>query len=625
MGEIMEKKLREVFEKILGSYSIDMAMATAPRWDSLKHIQLLAALEKAFGITLNYKDTLRMTSVSAISAILPQYLSIHPKEIVISSEMLLPHQRIEKSIENNFTIEHPNIYSLFVAKKDLFPNKDFIFFPDKDESFTYQDFGNKVANAASKLQLQHRLGRGDRICLVIPTSFSFVSLYFAALAIGAVVVPINPDLSPSEMEFIIANSQAKTVFFDSSLESKVQTIGILPGVTFCSSDNLFSTPASTPSQNFSTSSFKVPEVKPTDEAVIIYTSGTTGNSKGVILTHLNLLADAKAISEWFKFSPATRALGILPLFHNNGQVVTLLSPLSAGGSTVMVQGKASLMTFWQVIEQFQVNWTSVMPSILSILLSLPLERRDTSMQGIICGGQPLTKEVQAQFEARFKIPVFEGYGLTETTSFACFNDFPAEKRKEGSIGKALPINNISICDDQDNEIPFGQEGEICIRGLNVANEYFMLPEKNQQTFRNGWFHSGDYGYMNADGYIYFKTRKDFLIIKGGENIYPSEIENVLFKHPAVAECAVIGIPSDLLGQEICAFVKIKEDYQKNLSGIEGDLQHFLSGKLAGYKLPKEIVVIDKLLDMKEIPKGPTKKVLYRILQKYYQENVGKGQ
>ena len=613
----MEQKLREVFEKIMGSYSIDLTMANTPRWDSLKHIQLLAALEKEFGIRLEYKDTLRMTDVPAILAILRKYLQ-NRKGLPINSEMLLPHQRLEKP----FAIEYQNVYELFLAKKELFLAKDFIFFPDKDESFTYQDFDYKIKLVAAQLQGEHGLQPGHRLCLIIPTSSSFVSLYFAALALGVVVVPINPDLSPPEMEFIITNSQTKMVLFDPIVESKIGAVAA-PLATFYSTEKFFS------SEYFSDSSaqtiahlFQTPEVSPTDKAVIIYTSGTTGNPKGVVLTHLNLLADAKALSEWFLFSSSTRTLGLLPLFHNNGQVVTLLSPLYAGGSTVMVQGKTSLMTFWRLIEQYHINWISVMPSILSILLSLPLERTDQSMQGIICGGQPLTREMQNQFESRFKIPVFEGYGLTETTSFACFNDFPAEKRKVGTVGKALPVNKISIRNDDGNELPLGQEGEICIRGLNVANEYFMLPEKNYQTFRNGWFHSGDYGYMDADGYIYFKTRKDFLIIKGGENIYPSEVENVLFKHPAVAECAVFGIPSKLLGQEVCAFVKLKED-KGWLSVREEDLRHFLSDKIAGYKQPKEIIIINNLPDLPDIPKGPTKKVLYRMLQQYYQEKLSK--
>ncbi len=602
----MEEKISRVCKRILGAYSSDLSMANTPQWDSLKHIQLLTALEREFSLALRYKDTLQMTSVPAIMTVLKQYCSQQEKSVqLVSDATVLPHQRLGKP----FQIEHQNIYQLFCAQKNSSPDKEFLFFPDKQQVFTYAQFGEQFLKVAAVLN-QH-LQQGERICLIIPTSSSFVTLYFAGLALGLVIVPINPDLSSPEMEYIIKDSQAKAVFFDPTMQRKVQAMNVQSGVGFHSSETVLKEKCE--------SSSSTSQVRLTDEAVIIYTSGTTGNPKGVVLTHLNLLADAKAISEWFAFSPETRTLCLLPLFHNNGQVVTLLSPLYAGGSTVMVQAKASLMTFWHLVEKYAVNWTSVMPSILSILLSLPAERRDNSMAGIICGGQPLTPEVQQQFEDRFKVPVFEGYGLTETTSFACFNTFSREQRKRGSVGRALPVNKITIRDDQDHELSPYQEGEICIRGLNVANEYFMLSEKNGQAFRNGWFRSGDYGYIDEDGCIYFKTRKDFLIIKGGENIYPSEIENVFFKHPEVAECAVIGIHSKLLGQDLCAFVKLRE----HSSAEKKELQEFMMGKIAGYKQPKEIIIINRLSDMDEIPKGPTKKVLYRELDRYYREKLYK--
>ena len=353
--------------------------------------------------------------------------------------------------------------------------------------------------------------------------------------------------------------------------------------------------------------------------MIIYTSGTTGNPKGVVLNHLNLLSDAKAISEWFQFSNDTRTLCILPLFHNNGQIVTLLTPLYSGGSTVIIKGKISLISFWEIVEKYEINWTSVMSSILAILLSIKKERKDATMKGIICGGQILTESLQKLFEERFKVPIFEGYGLTETTSFACFNNYPKEKRKNRSIGMPLPINEMTIMNEKGSELEPNKEGEICIRGLNVATEYLGLSEKNKESFKKGWFHSGDFGYKDNEGYYYFKTRKDFLIIKGGENIYPAELENVLFQNPEIEECAVIGIPDDLLGEEICAFVKIKEKSEIT----EQELKRFCTGKIANFKQPKKIIIINKLKDLKEIPKGPTKKVLYRKLREYYKNMVNK--
>ena len=286
----------------------------------------------------------------------------------------------------------------------------------------------------------------------------------------------------------------------------------------------------------------------------------------MVLTHLNLLSDAMSISTWFKFNNETRCLCILPLFHNNGQITTLLAPLYAGGSTVIVKGKISLYAFWDLVNEFDATWTSVMASILSILLSLPNERKENSLSAILCGGQILTRSVQEQFESRFNVPIFEGYGLTETTSFSCINNFPAEKRITGSIGKSLSTNEIAILDEKNEAVGENIEGEICIRGYNVANGY-LGDSKMNQAFRNGWFHSGDYGKKDQEGNFYFHGRQDSLIIKGGENIYPAEIENILYSHPDVEECAVIGIPHKLLGEEVCSFIKIKNDSQLSLSLI----------------------------------------------------------
>lgn len=448
-------------------------------------------------------------------------------------------------------------------------------------------------------------------------------MYFAALTLGVTVVPINHDLAPPEMLYIIKNCESKVVFYDSVFEHKIEKLSdavrddthLIGLHRFPKFEPLITEFATQEHE------LKIPELKLTDEAVIIYTSGTTGDPKGVVLTHLNLLSDAKAISERFQFAAETRTLCILPLFHNNGQVVTLLAPLYAGGSTVIVKGKASLMAFWRLVEKYGITWTSVMPSILSILLSLPIERKDKTLHGIICGGQVLTKSVQNDFETRFGVPIFEGYGLTETTSFACFNNYPAENRRACTVGTPLPINEMAIFDESSNELGPNVEGEICIRGINVANGYLALPQKNKESFANGWFHSGDFGYRDESGYYYFRSRKDALIIKGGENIYPAELENILFQHPAVAECAVIGIPNKLLGEEICAFVKLKACAKTTTD----ELKQFCKGKLAKFKQAKKIIIIDELDDLQAIPKGPTKKVLYRKLREYYVKNEGKLQ
>ena len=303
--------------------------------------------------------------------------------------------------------------------------------------------------------------------------------------------------------------------------------------------------------------------------------------------------------------------------HIAWQVTNLLAPLYQGGSTVIVQEKVSLRSFWDLVNRYDVTWTSGMASILPILLSRSKERKDQTLKAILCGGQILTRTVQKQFEARFKVPIFDGYGLTETTGFTCINGFTAEKRRIGSIGKVLPANEMTVLDENSKDVGENNVGEICIRGYNVTSGYLGLKEKNEKSFQDGWFHSGDFGWKDSDGFFYFQGRKDFLIIKGGENIYPAELENVLYRHPDVVECAVIGIPHKLLGEDVCAFVKCKEESE--VSEIE--LKEFCKNNIGSFKRPQKIVIINLLNDLNDIPKGPTKKILYRELKKYYMENL----
>jgi len=523
---------------------------------------------------------------------------------------LLPHQDIDIAVPFDIS----SVGELFLRRADETPKKDFLFSPGRREiSFTFEEFREK-ALAVSDYYRSTGLGKGDRINVILANSAEFILLYFAAFFSGVTIVPINQDLSPREMLYIIKDSRSKTVLCSKPYLHKLDAVSSeLP-------ENLQIIPVGelpdfepvTEGEKAAGGS-EIADVSLTDEAVIIYTSGTTGNPKGVILNHLNLLSDAYAVSRWFQFSPETRTLCILPMFHNNGQVITLLTPLYAGGSTVIVEGKVSLLSFWDLVEKYGVTWTSVTPSIFSILLSLPVERRDNTLSGIICGGQILTESLQKSFEERYNVPIYEGFGLTETTSFSCFNNFPADMRKKGSVGRPLPVNEMAIIDEKGNELNPGMEGEICIRGFNVTNGYLGLPEKNETAFANGWFHSGDYGYRDEDGYYYFKGREDALIIKGGENIYPAELENVLFQHPSVLECAVIGVPDKLLGEEIAAFVLLKEDAQET----EDDLREYCKNKIAHFKRAKRIIIINRLDDLDRIPKGPTKKVLYRKLREYY--------
>jgi len=529
---------------------------------------------------------------------------------------LLAHQKIQ-NIENILRFPYESVGEMLLKQSVKYGEKSFVMFPGLDKlEFSYRSFARSCIIISQYLR-GLGLSSSDRFSLIANNSFEFLVYYFSGLINNITVVPINPELTPVEMEYIVRDSESKVVIYDVNIIDKIKKFKL-----FFNSSIIFKSMSQDKIHKDKikgislTDDFNYDLVKNTDEAVIIYTSGTTGNPKGVILTHLNLLVDAQSISEWFQFNSNTRTLCILPLFHNNAQVTTLLAPLYAGGSTVMVKGKASINLFWDIINYYNVTWTSVMSSILSILLDLPTDREDESLEGILCGGQILTESVQKSFEGRFNVPIFEGYGLTETTSFSCINTYPAHKRRKGSIGNQLPCNEIKILNDNNLELCPYDIGQICIRGLNVAKGYLNLEEKNNISFSDGWFHSGDYGYVDEDGYFFFQGRKDSLIIKGGENIYPAEIENVFYDHPEVIECAAVGIPDKLLGEDICVFVKcrIGSDIE------ETDLIKFCSDKIAGFKQAKFIILINKLSDMSELPKGPTKKVLYHKLKDYYINN-----
>jgi acyl-CoA synthetase (AMP-forming)/AMP-acid ligase II len=520
---------------------------------------------------------------------------------------LLPHQKSNSQVD----LPYANFHELLKAKTGEAPSREFLIFPETDRRYTYQQF-YEISLAASEW-LASRVKDFGTICMIFRNTPEFLAIYFGAVARGIIVVPINTDLAPAEMRFIIENSDCAAVFYDPELERKIAPLKGEMTIAF----HPFADVANLPPVDAKNAGAYLPKVEPTAPVVIIYTSGTTGNPKGVVLTHMNFIVDGIAIVEWFQLSSETRSICVLPLFHNNGIVISTTTTLCAGGSIIFVDPKASLRSFWALVDRYGATFTSVMPSILAALLSLPFEGKRGQLKGIICGGQLLPLSLMQNFEARFGVPIFEGFGSTEASSYSSFNRFPPDKRKIGTVGVVLPICDMKVVDDNDNELPDGTEGELCIRGPNCAIGYHKLPELNAQKFRNGWYHSGDYGLRDDEGNYYFRSRKDDLIIKGGEKIYPAEIENVLSKHPNVTESAVIGVDDPILGHEICAFVNLKDPD----ASTESELIKFCAQSLARFKQPKRIVIINRLGDMPELPKGPTKKILHRRLRDYYESRL----
>jgi acyl-CoA synthetase (AMP-forming)/AMP-acid ligase II len=328
-----------------------------------------------------------------------------------------------------------------------------------------------------------------------------------------------------------------------------------------------------------------------------------------LLTHGNVIANARQISDWLHFTESDRLLTIMPLFHMNAVSVTTMSALYAGGSTV-ISPKFSASKFWNIISDYQITSFGSVATMLAMLLNtypdgVPEGLDTEQLRFAMCGSAPVPAEVMKKFETTFNCPVVEGYGLSESTCRSTFNP-PDERRRPGSCG--LPIGNeMKVVDDHDDEVREGELGEIVLRGENILKGYFRDEEATRRAFRGGWFHTGDIGYRDQDGFFYIVDRKSDMIIRGGENIYPREIDEVLYQHPAVAAAATIGVPDQLYGEEVTAFIVLKDGMKIG----EDALIDFCRQRLADYKCPKAIHFV------REIPKGPTGKLLKRELAKKF--------
>jgi long-chain acyl-CoA synthetase len=344
-----------------------------------------------------------------------------------------------------------------------------------------------------------------------------------------------------------------------------------------------------------------------DEAIIIYTSGTTGKPKGVLLTHGNLLTNAREIAEWLRLTEDDRSLMIMPLFHVNALMTTGLAALWAGGSIVLAP-RFSATRHWQTVSRCGVTYFGSVATMLSRLnhtypQGVP-DGLDTSrLRFALCGSAPVPVEVMKTYESLFHCPVIEGYGLSESTCRSTFNPVDG-RRKVGSVG--LPIGNeMSVVDDNDRELAPFEVGEIVLRGANLLKGYYKNEAATREAFRAGWFHTGDLGYRDDEGFYYIVDRKNDMIIRGGENIYPREIDEVLYEHPKVKDAATVGVPDDVYGEEVKSFVVLRDGER----ATEEEVIAHCRARLADYKCPKTVAFVE------DIPKGPTGKLLKRELSK----------
>jgi len=504
---------------------------------------------------------------------------------------------------NETKIAPRNLRELLEQRAGATPEKIFLFSEPDGRRFTYSEFDLAV-NRAVSLLVAHGIGKGDVVSLLMPNSVEYIIAYFACWKLGAVAGPVNSLLKEAEIAFVLSNSETRALLVQSEFHERIEKIRAeLPQLR--SVIRFDDEREATREFGDGIEDRSAPNLDKDDDAIIIYTSGTTGKPKGCLLTHGNLIANARQISEWLTFTDRDRLLTIMPLFHMNAVSVTTMSALYAGGSTV-VSPKFSASQFWKIVSDYRVTSFGSVATMLSMLLSkypegVPEGLMTSQLRFAMCGSAPVPAEVMKKFEETFNCPVVEGYGLSESTCRSTFNP-PDERRRHGSCG--LPIGNeMKVVDEDDREVANGQLGEIVLRGENILKGYYKNPQATASAFRNGWFHTGDIGYRDEDGYFFIVDRKSDMIIRGGENIYPREIDEVLYQHPEVAAAATIGIPDQLYGEEVAAFVVPKDGSQVT----EAELIAYCTERLADYKCPKSIRIV------KDIPKGPTGKLLKREL------------
>ncbi|HEV3137940.1 MAG TPA: long-chain fatty acid--CoA ligase [Pirellulales bacterium] len=494
-------------------------------------------------------------------------------------------------------------------------------FPDRtavicgDRAFTYaqlETISNRLANSLVRLGLQP----GQKVLLMLPNIAEFVIGYFGVLKPGGVVVPINVLYKAREIEFLLTDSEA--VALVACTEFLTEAVEAFRGVETCKHLILVDFPKPPPAIGDAgvhrlddliragSAEFEVVAMSPEDTAVIGYTSGTTGKPKGAELSHFNLFYQCRVLPELTGElrQPGEVRMAVLPLFHSFGQSCVMNTVLALG-STMTCMVRFDPAKALEMIERDKVTHFAAVPTMYLQMLNHP-DRPKYDLSSLrMCGsgGAPIPLETLDTWKRHYGDQIREGYGLTETSPTATWSQGPVAPRF-GSCGKPIWGCQIKIVDDAGNALPPGKEGEVLIRGVNVMKGYYKQPEATAQILKNGWFHSGDIGKLDEDGYLYIVGRKKDMILRGGFNIYPREIEELLYEHPAVAEAAVVGVKHDELGEEIKAVVYLKPDCKVT----EGDLQAYCKERIAAFKYPRIVEIRDQPL-----PKGPSAKILKREL------------
>ena len=483
------------------------------------------------------------------------------------------------------------------AQAAVRPDAVYLIAPETGRTMTFAQLQRASRRLANWLAAQG-IARGEKVALLMHNGYQTCRLFIGVMYAGYCVTPLNLLAHPAQLHYVLDHCDARIVFAAPEevprLEAALQGIERAVRIVPCPVDaEEFLDASDDPS--------RLAPVSEEDDALMMYTSGTTGKPKGVVLANRSVTAGGRFVSQAHALGPDDRVMAVLPLYHINGQIVTATAPLVHGGSLVMPH-RFSASVFWEQTVHHGCTWINVVPTIIGYLVNGP----DVRAQGLdvsrvrFCrsASAPLAPSQHRAFEEKFGIGVIETMGLTETAAPAFTNPLDPARRKIGSPGQAFG-NEAKIADAAGNAVPPGATGEIMIRGPNVMKGYYKNPEETARALTgDGWLHTGDLGHMDEDGFVFVTGRIKELIIKGGENIAPREIDEVIIRHPAVIEVATVGIPDERYGQDIMACVVPRPG---SCCGEE-DLREYCRRELGSYKTPKLFRFVD------ELPKGPSGKV-----------------
>lgn len=495
-----------------------------------------------------------------------------------------------------------NLPTAFAASAEARPEQTAVFWGL--EEIPYHALLRQSRAVAHHLRQQFGVQPGDRVGLWLHNRPEFITGFFGILQAGAVVVPINNFLKPDEVHYILGDAGIAVLLTDEELATHAPALqAVYPRLRLMPVEQFGWLPPAPADVDLPGYRSQHGEL-----AVLIYTSGTTGRPKGAMLSHANLMHNVQSCRQVLETVQADRVAVLLPLFHSYMITVGMLLPLLVGGSMVLVRSLHPPRNALGEILQRRATILPAIPPFYRAMVNAPIQP-PLPLRLCISGAAPLPVQTLKDFEARFGIPLLEGYGLSEASPVVTKN--PIHRRKPGSIGLPIPNVEVSIQDDQGQILPHHTVGEICVRGGNVMLGYWNNPDETAKVMRNGWLLTGDIGYQDSEGYFYITDRKKDMILVNGINVYPREVEEVLYQIPGVKEAAVVGIPDPRRGEQPLAFVAPAEGAQLQETAI----LRFLRERLADYKIPRRIVFMETL------PRNATGKILKTTLRQMA-TNVG---